>query len=197
MGIHAHRGTVSTSLTRVWLVSGMSRYRRLRVPGATYFFTVNLARRESDLLTAQVDQLRHAFVRTALEEPFKVDAMVVLPDHIHAVWTLPEGDADFSRRWQKLKQYFTRQAGVQLPRSGSKQRKREAGIWQRRFWEHLVRNDTDYHKHVEYCWQDPVRHGLVDRPADWPFSSIRRDIARGLVDPGWKGSEPAGFFGEA
>jgi putative transposase len=162
----------------------MSSYRRLRLPGATFFFTVNLARRGDDALVRHIGDLRHAFRATAAEHPIRCDAMVILPDHLHAVWTLPPGDADFSIRWRKLKARFTRWSRVSLPTTSSKTKKREAGLWQRRFWEHAIRDDTDYAAHVGYCLWNPVKHGLVTRAEDWPFSSIHRDMRAGLVfDP--------------
>lgn len=162
----------------------MSFYRRLLVPGATYFFTVNLSRRGDDTLVRNIDVLRRAFRVTCAEHSLHCDAMVVLPDHLHAVWTLPPGDVDFSIRWRKIKARFTHWSGLSLPRSPSKSRKREAGVWQRRFWEHAIRSEADYSAHVGYCLWNPVKHGLVTRAEDWPFSSIHRDMRSGLtLDP--------------
>lgn len=162
----------------------MSFYRRLRQPGATYFFTVTLAQRGDDALVRHVDILRHAFRTTAQEHPIYCNAMVVLPDHLHAVWTLPPEDADFSIRWRKMKARFTRWSGLTGPLSPSKSRKREVGLWQRRFWEHAIRDDADYAAHIGYCLWNPVKHGLVARAEDWPFSSIHRDTRAGLAfDP--------------
>ena len=147
----------------------MSNYRRARVPGAIYFFTVALADRRSRALVEHADALRWAFVETAREHPVRVDAMVVLPDHLHAVWALPPGDADFPVRWRKLKTRFTRAVGRvgdpptlrEWPRSASKIAKGERGLWQRRYWEHMIRDSEDWRRHVEYCWINPVKHGLV------------------------------------
>lgn len=158
----------------------MSFYRRLRLPGATYFFTVNLSQRGDDTLVRNIDILRQSFRATVAEHPLTCDAMVILPDHLHAVWTLPEGDGDFSVRWRKLKARFTHWSGLSRPVSPSKDRKREAGLWQRRFWEHAIRSDADYSAHVGYCLWNPVRHGLVKRAEDWPYSSIHRDQRLGL-----------------
>lgn len=173
----------------------MSNYLRMRVPGATYFFTVALADRTSSLLTDHIALLRQAYRDTAAEHPLFCDAMVILPDHLHAVWTFPEGDADFSERWRK-KARFTHALGRSAPRSRSKLDKREGGIWQRRFWEHVIRDERDYRLHVTYCWGNPVKHGLVARAADWPYSSIHRDIRAGRVEPEWSGEVPEGDFGE-
>lgn len=174
----------------------MSRYLRARAPGATFFFTVNLANRDSSLLTDRIDILRRAYAATLQDMPFFCDAMVILPDHLHAVWTLPPGDNGFSERWRKIKHRFSRAIGEELPRSASKQAKREKGIWQRRFWEHVIRDRVDYTRHVEYCWGNPVKHGLVSQAANWPFSSIHRDIRAGRISSEWAGSCPDGEFGE-
>ena len=165
----------------------MSQYRRIRSKGASYFFTVNLADRRSALLVDRVDALRDAVARTRAERPFWIDAMVVLPDHLHAVWTLPEGNADYSTRWRLIKARFVQEMEADMPRSRSKRAKGERGIWQRRFWEHCIRDDADYRAHVAYCWTNPVKHGLVERAVDWPHSSIHRDIRRGLVGPEYVG----------
>lgn len=151
----------------------MSNYIRPRQPGATVFFTVALAGRGSDLLTREVEVLREAVRTTRAERPFGIDAWVVLPDHLHCVWTLPEGDRDFSTRWSVIKARFAR-AMPSVPRRESHAKRREHGIWQRRFWEHHIRDETDYRNHVRYCWINPVKHGLVNRPEDWPFTSYRK-----------------------
>lgn len=181
----------------------MSDYRRVRIPGAKYFFTVSLADRSSELLVREVAHLRAAFAVTQRERPFWCDAFVVLPDHLHAIWTLPPRDADYSRRWGAIKARFTR--GVKASgvvgwnptlRTDSKIAKGDAGIWQRRFWEHTIRDETDYRNHMAYCWGNPVKHGLVERPTDWPYSSIHRDIRASRVDPEWSGVVTEGAFGE-
>lgn len=170
---------------------GMSRYRRLRVPGARYFFTVVLQDRRSTLLTDHIDALRGAYAATLADMPVFSDAIVILPDHLHAVWTLPDGDSDYPERWRKIKHRFTRSLGAGIGRSAtrspSKIRKRDAGLWQRRYWEHMIRDEADYRAHVAYCWGNPVKHGLVHRAVDWPYSSIHRDIRLGRVDPQWSG----------
>ena len=172
----------------------MSRCIRPRIPGATVFVTVALADRSSDLLVREVERLRRAVAETRAERPFAIDAWVVMPDHLHAVWTLPEWDSDFSTRWGAIKARFTRGLPVGRTRA-SHDIRREKGIWQRRYWEHHIRNEEDYAAHVRYCWFNPVKHGLVERPTDWPYSSIHRDIARGMVDPDWSGSVPVGNVG--
>lgn len=175
----------------------MSEYRRPKVTGARVFFTVTLARRGSSLLVDEVTRLREAVRATKAERPFDIKAWVVLPDHMHCIWKLPAGDSDFSTRWGAIKARFTRSLrdgcrvgfhptmaqasghavgwNPTLQRSASKVHKGDAGIWQRRFWEHHIRDETDYWMHLRYCWMNPVKHGLVARPEDWPYSSVHRD----------------------
>lgn len=150
----------------------MSRYRRARLTGGTYFFTVNLMARGTQTLTDNIDLLRKSYCAMRAKHPFYCDAIVILPDHLHAVWTLPQDDCDFSNRWQLFKSGFSRALSVAQNRSYSKYKKREKGIWQRRFWEHLIRNDDDYNRHIEYCWNNPVKHGFVKEARDWPYSSV-------------------------
>ncbi|MFD2740446.1 transposase [Sulfitobacter aestuarii] len=159
----------------------MSRYRRMFVPGGTYFFTVNLAERGTDLLTREIGLLRSAYAAMTGQHPLRAEAMVVLPDHLHAVWTLPPGDADFSIRWKKLKAIFSRHCPIHEEVSGNKARKGERSIWQRRFWEHCIRDEGDFAAQVHYCHWNPVKHGLVKRAEDWPYSTIHRDA--GWVKP--------------
>ena len=194
----------------------MSRYRRLKHPGATLFLTVNLFDRGSDLLTRHIDILRDVARRTKADKPFAIDAWVVLPDHMHCVWTLPEGDTDYSNRVGMLKARFTRELGKlgMVPgrsgdsptplanpygavggrakeRGGSLTRRvgrspdlrdnaaqtrwDESPVWQKRFWEHHIRDEDDYRAHMRYCWINPVNHGLVERPEDWEYSSYRKE----------------------
>ena len=143
-------------------------------PGVPIFFTVCLSDRGSDLLVREVAVLRQAVRETKRERPFAIDAWVVLPDHMHCVWTLPEGDGDYSTRWSVIKARFSR-AMRAVDRRASHAVRREHGIWQRRFWEHHIRDDEDYRAHVRYCWVNPVKHGLVSDPGDWPWSSYHRD----------------------
>lgn len=154
----------------------MARFRRLLVPGGTYFFTVALDRRGSSLLVDQVGLLRDCWRDVRAEHPFRVDAAVILPDHLHAIWTLPPGDSDFSGRWKRIKAAFSHRLGPAGFVRPSLAAKGESGIWQRRFWEHHIRDATDLAAHRHYCWINPVRHGFVQQPADWPFSSFHRDV---------------------
>jgi putative transposase len=171
----------------------MPDYRRSRIPGATYFFTVNLLNRRSDLLVTQIDALRKAVRRTRERSPFHIDAWVVLPDHMHCLWTLPEGDADYPGRWQAIKVAFSKSLPANERRNPVMVRRGERGIWQRRYWEHTIRDDRDFAVHMDYIHFNPVKHGLAQGPGDWPFSSFRRRIAQGLYPPQWLGggSEPA------
>ncbi len=158
----------------------MTLYRRLFVPGGTYFFTVALADRTATTLVDEIDLLRSVYASVIKQHPLTSDAVVILPNHLHAVWTLPEADVDFSTRWKKIKSLFSRHCtavGISRP---SLARKGEKGIWQRRFWEHCIRSDADYHFHVKYCHLDPVKHGLVSNPLDWPFSSWHRNAHKKL-----------------
>lgn len=158
----------------------MPNYLRPRIPGASIFFTVNLAARGSDTLTENIGLLRAALAQTLAERPFTIDAWVVLPDHMHAVWTLPAGDDDYATRWRLIKARFSRALPFDL-RGPSHVARRERGLWQRRFWEHHLRNASERDRHISYCWNNPVRHGLVGDPFDWPHSSIHRDMARSLA----------------
>lgn len=173
----------------------MPNYIRPHITGPQIFFTVALAQRGSDLLVSKIDDLRLAVRMTQNNRPFRIDAMVVLPDHLHAVWTLPPHDRDFMTRWGSIKALFSmrQDAGVQRC---SHIRRREKAIWQRRYWEHHIRDEGDFNAHLRYCWGNPVKHGLVERPVEWPFSSLHRDIRRGLVGPEWLGTSPDGKFGE-
>jgi len=173
-------------------------FRRNRVPGGTYFFTVTLRDRSSDLLVAHIDSLRYAFQTTRHERPFSVDAIVILPDHLHAIWTLPAGDADYAGRWRALKSRFThllRYQGVPLQADA----RGEYRLWQRRYWEHTIRDDKDRQRHVDYIHYNPVKYGLVKRVSDWPFSSFHQFVKRGWLPLDWAGGsiiDARGDFGE-
>lgn len=150
----------------------MTAYRRLYIPGGTYFFTVALADRSSRALVDEIDLLRSVYASVIGEHPVTCHAMVVLPNRIHAVWTLPDGDADFSIRWKKIKSSFSRHSKARGNISQSLARKGETGLWQRRFWEHAIRNPNDYDSHIALCHQAPVDQGLVQQPQDWPYCSL-------------------------
>lgn len=163
----------------------MSNYRRCRVAGGSYFFTVALEDRRSDLLITEIGALRAAVRETRATRPFTIEAWVVLPDHMHCLWTLPPEDSDFPTRWQMIKARFTRQVPHPDYRRPSLLRKREAGIWQRRYWEHWIRDARDFAAHVDYIHFNPVKHGFVSHPADWRHSSFHRAVARGLYPADW------------
>ncbi len=163
----------------------MPNYRRLRVPGGTYFFTVNLLDRRSDLLTAHIGELRKAVRLVRAVQPFHIDAWVVLPEHMHCLWTLPEGDVDFSKRWQAIKIAFAKSLPRTEPRSATMLHRRERGIWQRRYWEHAIRDDRDYGTHMDYIHFNPIKHGLAKTPGDWPFSTFGRCLASGFYHADW------------
>ncbi|MGB0660081.1 MAG: REP-associated tyrosine transposase [Mangrovicoccus sp.] len=175
----------------------MANFRRLIIPGGTYFFTVALGEKGASLLVQEIDALRDAYHATYQARPFYCHAFVVLPDHLHAIWTLPPGDGDFSSRWRQLKARFSRAVRMDGLRSASHCAKREKGIWQRRFWEHAIRDETDLSCHLNYCWMDPVKHGLVSRPVDWQYSSIHREIRCGRLDANFTAPVMEGNFGEA
>ena len=162
----------------------MQHYHRNLVAGGTYFFTVNAIDRSSRVLVDEIAALRGAvsYVRGRL--PFQIDAWVVLPDHLHCVLTLPLGDADYPTRWRLIKSQFSRAVGGQAAASASRASKQERGIWQRRYWEHTVRDQRDYAVHIDYVHFNPVKHGLVERPDDWPYSTYKRAVARGFCADG-------------
>ncbi|MBP2290975.1 REP-associated tyrosine transposase [Azospirillum rugosum] len=169
-------------------------YRRDRTPGGTYFFTVVTAnRRPVFRRPAMVALLRESLRAEMAQHPFTIDAMVVLPDHLHAVWTLPEGDADYSNRWRRIKGWVTRHCHADvLPRpSGAKAARGDQELWQRRFWEHRIRDERDLAVHIDYIHINPVKHGLVASPGDWPHSSFRRFVRNGTYGPDWLGSDSA------
>jgi putative transposase len=153
----------------------MPNYRRVYIQGGCWFFTVNLEDRHRRLLTEHIGTLREAVAKVRRRLPFEIDAWVVLPDHMHAVWSLPHGDTDFPTRWRLIKTFFSRSLPATEWRSNVHRARRERGIWQRRYWEHLIRDERDHAFHIDYCWFNPVKHGLVANVEDWPYSSFHRD----------------------
>ena len=169
----------------------MPNYRRARHPGGLYFFTVNLAERRNDLLVRHVGRLRECVRSVRQRHPFGIHAWVVLPDHLHCVLEMPADDSDFSRRWRLIKAGFSRSLpGLGTP-SPSCLRRGERGIWQRRFWEHRIRDEADYRAHMDYVHINPVKHGLVPRAADWPYSTFHRLVEKGVYPRDWAGSDVA------
>jgi putative transposase len=171
--------------------------RRNFVPGGCYFFTLTLANRRSSALVQEVAALRAAFRRARRERPFSIDAIVVLPDHLHAIWTLPPADAEYSGRWRLIKTLFSKHlisagGGTQCYRNG------ELALWQRRYWEHTIRSDDDFSHDVDYIHFNPVKHALVSRARDWPCSSFHRYVRQVLLPNDWGGGANAvgGDYGE-
>ncbi|EPJ5824911.1 REP-associated tyrosine transposase [Pluralibacter gergoviae] len=152
----------------------MSNYRRSYIPGGSWFFTVNLKNRRSHLLIDGLAALREAIATVRKRKPFIVDAWVILPDHMHCIWTLPEGDSDDSGRWRDIKKRFTRTL-------------HGADIWQPRFWEHTIRDSDDFLRHKDYCYINPVKHGWVRQVRNWPYSTFHRDVRRGCYPIDWAG----------
>ncbi|MBR0829021.1 transposase [Bradyrhizobium manausense] len=172
----------------------MPQYRRAT---GKVFFTIVLADRSSTLLVDEIDRLRKTYRAAQQRSPFETIAICILPDHLHAIWELPENDSDFSSRWSLIKSGFSR--GLEArSRSISKVVKRKKGIWQRRYWEHAIRDDADLERHVDYIHFNPVKHGHVSRVSDWPYSSFRRYVEQGVLAADWGGNmrEIAGQFGE-
>jgi putative transposase len=170
----------------------MSNYRRANTSGACYFFTVVTFRRRPILTDDDCRiWLRNAISNTRKTHPFTIDAWVLLPDHLHCIWTLPVNDNDFSVRWNGIKRRFTRLAKHRFHKpewvNASRQKHREATIWQRRFWEHQIRDDSDYQHHVDYIHYNPVKHGLVNSVVDWPYSSFHRFVKQGIYSTHWCG----------
>ena len=165
------------------------RYRRLKMEGATYFFTVvTFDRRPIFAGRAAVDLLSDAIAEIRGRYPFTVEAQVILPDHLHAMWSLPANVADYSQRWSLIKAVFSRRyarTGPLPSRDASRRRKREQTVWQRRFWEHLVHDDEDYGTHLDYIHYNPVKHGFVLTAGEWPHSTFGEWVARGVYPGGW------------
>lgn len=153
----------------------MPNYRRLYVEGGMYFFTVNLLERHgNDLLIRHIDVLRAAVRKVKKAHPFTIHAFVVLPEHLHCVLEFPDGDSDFPLRWRLIKSEFSKSLPSTERRSAIRIKRGERGIWQRRFWEHQIRDDDDYRYHIQYTHHNPVKHGLVNNPFDWQYSTIHR-----------------------
>ena len=173
-------------------------YRRVYLPGGTFFFTLVTYKRRPILSSPEnIQILRNAFQYTMGRYPFSVVASVILPDHVHFIWTLPEDSSDYSTRWRLIKSHFTRnwQPKSGSSESASRREKGEADVWQRRFWEHLIRDEDDLSNHIEYIHYNPVKHGLVNTPAEWKYSSFMKYVRNGAYDLDW-GREEKIFSGE-
>jgi len=165
----------------------MPDYRRFRIPGGCYFFTVNLLDRKSSLLAERVDLLRKSVRIVKQRYPFHIDAWVVLPEHMHCIWTLPPNDDNFSGRWREIKKAFSRALPNNETRSTVRVRRNERGIWQRRFWEHAIRDERDYAAHMDYVHFNPVKHGWVKQASDWPYSSFHQWVRKKVYPQDWAG----------
>ena len=182
----------------------MPSYRRAAVEGGTYFFTVVTFARRRVLTDTDVRlALRESIIATRTTLPFEIDAWVLLPDHLHCIWTLPAGDADFSTRWRLIKTRVTQRCGYRLEErktiSARRLKKSQSTLWQNRFWEHRIRDNADMEKHVNYIHWNPVKHEHVRNAADWPYSSIHRYIGNGVIPASWgndSGDAPGESFGE-
>ncbi len=163
----------------------MSNYRRAYLPGGIYFFTVVTLNRAPIFTNEErVEVLRQAFRKVMVTRPFEIDAMVILPDHLHCIWRMPEGDADYSSRWREIKKAASRQI------STASNVRNERMVWQRRFWEHAIRDEEDWRRHVDYIHYNPVKHGLVSRPGEWAWSSFSNAVSKGWYEESWGASEP-------
>ena len=174
----------------------MPNYRRNRIPGGTYFFTVNLLERKSRLLIDNIDALRAAVRKVRATRPFHIDCWVVLPDHMHCIWTLPPGDVDYPSRWKAIKIAFAKSIPKTERLSAVRLAKGERGIWQRRYWEHTIRDDLDYTQHVDYLHFNPVKHGHVARVRAWPYSSFSRFVDAGVYPIDWAQADGNFVVGE-
>ena len=162
----------------------MPNYHRFRVEGGTYFFTVVTYHRRPFLVTPSAQKILHDAWETAQTRfPFETLAVCLLPDHLHCMWKLPEGDSNYSIRWRVIKNLFSarylKKIGIEEQRNESRKKRHEAAIWQRRFWEHWIRDDHDFFNHMNYNHYNPVKHGYVSRPDDWEYSSYRKKVAQG------------------
>jgi len=171
----------------------MPTYRRIVIPGSTYFFTVVTFQRQKFLTKSKCRQiLREVLDEVRQKHPFTIESWVLLPDHLHCMWTLPSEEANFSKRWGLIKAKFAKRAKELFHKADrmteSRAKHRESAIWQRRFWEHLVRDDADFHRHFDYIHYNPVKHGLVSRVKDWPFSTFHRFVRQGIYPDDWGGN---------
>ena len=170
----------------------MSNYRRANTKGGTYFFTVVTYRRQKFLCNENVRKaLRNGILDVQKNHPFVINAWVLLPDHLHCIWTLPPDDAAFGIRWAMIKRFVTKQCGPDLQRDDwmnkSKRQRKESTIWQRRFWEHQIRDERDYEIHMDYIHYNPVKHGYVKNVTDWPHSTFHRYVRQGVYGQNWAG----------
>jgi putative transposase len=164
------------------------RYRRAFVEGGSFFFTLVTEKRRPIFASDEaVDVLRNAFRSVREKSPFILDAIVVLPDHLHCIWTMPPEDADFSTRWRLIKTWFTKHCdpGLRAKPSGVQSKRQEQALWQHRYWEHMLRDENDFERHVEYIHYNPVKHGYAVSPMEWQHSSFHRFVEMGIYDASW------------
>ena len=172
-------------------VKVMPNYRRTDWAGGSFFFTLSLYDRRRAWLCEELARwaLREAITTIRKNYPFTIDAWVLLPDHLHCLWTLPQGDSDYGTRWRLIKSYVTKHIGPQLrlnkPLTISRQQRQEGNLWQRRFWEHLIRDEEDFIRHVDYIHFNPVKHGLVTTVKEWPYSTFHRYVSAGIYSLEW------------
>ena len=167
-------------------------YRRNRVAGGTYFFTVTLRDRKSTLLVDHIGLLREAVKRTKFANPFTIDAWVVLPEHMHTIWTLPPNDTDYSGRWRSIKGYFSHEL-AKLLETPARNARGEYAFWQSRFWEHTIRDSDDYSRHIDYLHYNPVKHGYAQKVSEWPHSSFHRFVEMGIYPSNWANAHLESF----
>lgn len=181
----------------------MATFRRALTPGATYFFTVNTYQRQQVLTEKPFyTALKQSLRRIKEAYPFKIEALVLPPDHLHCIWTLPKDDADYALRWNLIKRLTSQQTRHPITPELSESRKKrgELGLWQRRFWEHQIKDERDFERHVDYIHWNPVKHGYVKAVAEWPYSSFHGFVERDIYPLNWAGDGithvPDGDYGE-
>lgn len=163
-------------------------YRCAIASGGTFLFTLVTDRRRPILASNEaVEVLRNAFRSVRQSHPFEIDAIVVMPDHLHCIWTLPPDDTDFSTRWRLIKTRFTKHCphALRHPPDAARLKKGKQAIWQHRYWEHQIRDETDFARHMDYIHYNPVKHGLAQSPAAWPYSSFGRYVKAGVYALDW------------
>jgi putative transposase len=163
-------------------------YRRAFIPGGSFFFTlVTQGRRPIFTFNETVAVLRNAFKTVRASRPFEIDAIVIMPEHLYCIWTLPPNDANFATRWRLIKTWFTKHADplLRAPIDSARSHKSEQAIWQHRYWEHCLRDENDYLRHVEYIHYNPVKHGHAASPLAWPYSSFHRYVEAGTYTADW------------
>lgn len=176
----------------------MPNYRRATIAGGTFFFTV-VTQGRAPFLTSDLARscLRSAWIQVERQRPFVTDALCLLPDHLHCIWSLPDGDSDYSKRWAAIKGRFSHaflsKGGLETWKSMSRRKKGEVGVWQRRFWEHSIRNEEDLRRHFDYIHYNPVKHGYSPSPEEWKWSTFQRYLMRGYYGKGWGSQEPDGL----